>query len=265
MVIFGGSYGIGADIATFAARPRRRGVHLQPLLDQHPRRAARPTSAGRDRRRCWPRPTASTSWSTPRPCCPAGNLVETSEETIYAATEINYLAPVLLAQEFFPHLRAHPRQPAELHLQLLHPRAQRLQPLLLGEGGRGQPDPGAGRRVVRRRRARSTASTPSAPAPRCAPRRSARSRPGTLLESTEVARRSLDVLISGQTGLIIDIRRDDPLDRRCRLHAAPTGGVLSPPRPARRSWRRAQGGLPQERRRVGRRCVASGAAGSRPS
>ena len=37
---------------------------------------------------------------------PRGDLVDTSEETVYAATEINYLAPVLLAQEFFPHLRA---------------------------------------------------------------------------------------------------------------------------------------------------------------
>jgi 2-C-methyl-D-erythritol 4-phosphate cytidylyltransferase len=36
--------------------------------------------------------------------------------------------------------------------------------------------------------------------------------PGTLLESAEVARRSLDVLVSGETGLIIDVRRDDPLD-----------------------------------------------------
>ena len=35
--------------------------------------------------------------------------------------------------------------------------------------------------------------------------------PGTLLESTEVARRSIDVLISGQTGVIVDIRKVDPL------------------------------------------------------
>ena len=36
---------------------------------------------------------------------PRGALAETSEETIYAATEINYLAPIFIAQEFFPHLR----------------------------------------------------------------------------------------------------------------------------------------------------------------
>jgi 2-C-methyl-D-erythritol 4-phosphate cytidylyltransferase len=32
---------------------------------------------------------------------------------------------------------------------------------------------------------------------------------GTLLSSAEVARQSLDVLLSGQTGHIVDIRRDD--------------------------------------------------------
>ena len=35
--------------------------------------------------------------------------------------------------------------------------------------------------------------------------------PGTLLESREVAVRSIDVLLSDETGLIVDIRRDDPL------------------------------------------------------
>jgi 2-C-methyl-D-erythritol 4-phosphate cytidylyltransferase len=36
--------------------------------------------------------------------------------------------------------------------------------------------------------------------------------PGSLLESAEVARRSVDVLISGETGLIVDVRRQDPLE-----------------------------------------------------
>jgi ribitol-5-phosphate 2-dehydrogenase (NADP+) / D-ribitol-5-phosphate cytidylyltransferase len=35
--------------------------------------------------------------------------------------------------------------------------------------------------------------------------------PGSLLESTEVAVRSIDVLLSPETGLIVDIRRNDPL------------------------------------------------------
>ena len=35
--------------------------------------------------------------------------------------------------------------------------------------------------------------------------------PGTLLDSDTVARTSLDVLLSAQTGHIIDVRKDDPL------------------------------------------------------
>ncbi len=36
---------------------------------------------------------------------PRGTLLETSEETIYAATEVNYLAPVFIAQVFYPLLK----------------------------------------------------------------------------------------------------------------------------------------------------------------
>jgi 2-C-methyl-D-erythritol 4-phosphate cytidylyltransferase len=37
---------------------------------------------------------------------PRGALTETSEETVYNATEVNYLAPIVIAQETYPHLRA---------------------------------------------------------------------------------------------------------------------------------------------------------------
>jgi 2-C-methyl-D-erythritol 4-phosphate cytidylyltransferase len=43
---------------------------------------------------------------------------------------------------------------AALHLQQLHAGPRRLQPLLLGQGGHRQPDPGSGRRVGGRRSAR---------------------------------------------------------------------------------------------------------------
>ena len=33
--------------------------------------------------------------------------------------------------------------------------------------------------------------------------------PGTLLSSEEVARQSMDVLLSGQTGHVIDVRREE--------------------------------------------------------
>ena len=33
---------------------------------------------------------------------PRGELAETTEETIYAATDVNYLAPIFIAQRFYP-------------------------------------------------------------------------------------------------------------------------------------------------------------------
>ena len=122
IVVFGGSYGIGADIAALAARARRRPS----------RRSAAPA----------PTPTSSaatTSSPSPSRCIaehgridfvvntagvlPRGSLLETTEETIYAATEVNYLAPVFIAQVFFPHLHRDRRQPAAVHLQLATPAA----------------------------------------------------------------------------------------------------------------------------------------------
>lgn len=103
VVIFGGSYGIGADIATLAAGygadvctfsrsstrthvERREDVRL--AVDQ-----VVETHGGMDL-------VVNTAGVLPR-----GTLLGTSEETIYAATEINYLAPIVIAQEVFPHLR----------------------------------------------------------------------------------------------------------------------------------------------------------------
>ena len=36
---------------------------------------------------------------------PRGTLVESTDETIYNATDINYIGPILIAQEFHPLLR----------------------------------------------------------------------------------------------------------------------------------------------------------------
>ena len=189
------------------------GVHVQPLHHQHPRRAPR----GHRRR-----PAARCSPSTGRidfvvntaGVLPRGALAETTEETIYAATEVNYLAPIFIAQEFYPHLARDAGLAAAVHLELLHPRPHRLQPLLLGQGRDGQPHPGAGRRVGRRPASGSTASTPSAPAPRCAPRRSARSRPA------RCSTRGGGPRVAGRAALRAD------RSRHRRPQARPDGGVL---------------------------------------
>ena len=140
MMVFGGSYGIGADLAALAASyggtvcsfsRSATGTHVERREDVA--KAVREVLAEHGRVDF----VVNTAAVLPR-----GNLVETSEETVYSATEVNYLAPVLIAQEVFPHLAA---------------------------------------------------------------------TKGSLLESREVAVRSIDVLLSNETGLIVDIRRDDPL------------------------------------------------------
>ena len=208
MVVFGGSYGIGADIAgwpsaygaqVFSFSRSATGTHVERRDDIAAAAEQVLAETGR-----------IDYVVTPPACCRAATLAETSEETIYAATEVNYLAPVFIAQVFYPHLRGDRRLAAAVHLELLHPRPQRLQPLLLGQGRDREPHPGAGRRVGRRRASGSTASTPSGPRPRCARKAFGEEPADTLLESEAVARTSLDVLVSDLTGHVIDVRREIP-------------------------------------------------------
>ena len=61
VVVFGGSYGIGGDIAELARAYGADGEDLLPLDHRHPRRAAR-RHRRRGRQRCSPRRAGSTSW-----------------------------------------------------------------------------------------------------------------------------------------------------------------------------------------------------------
>jgi len=102
VVVFGGSYGIGADIArlahgyganvcSFSRSTTRTHVErrddvrraLDEALAEHGSVDFVVNAAG---------------------VLPRGTLLETSEETVYSATEVNYLAPVFIAQEAYPHL-----------------------------------------------------------------------------------------------------------------------------------------------------------------
>ena len=118
---------------------------------------------------------------------PRGELAETSEETIYSATDVNYLAPIFIAQEFFPHLAASEWVAAAVHFVVLHPRPVGLLALLLGQGCGGQSDPGPGRRVVDRRGA-GELRQPGADRHPDATKAFGEEPAGTLLSSDEVAR-----------------------------------------------------------------------------
>lgn len=103
MVVFGGSYGIGADIVALAERFgatvrsfSRSGTrtHVERRADVVAARQKVLEETGRVDF------VVNTAGVLPR-----GTLEETTEETIYAATEVNYIAPILIAQEFYPYLR----------------------------------------------------------------------------------------------------------------------------------------------------------------
>src|SRR3712207_4326948 len=100
VVVFGGSYGIGADIVrlaesygatTFTFSRSATNTHVERRSDIVAACEEVLTATGRVDY------VVNTAGILPR-----GELTETSEETVYMATEVNYLAPVHIAQVFQP-------------------------------------------------------------------------------------------------------------------------------------------------------------------
>jgi len=208
VVVFGGSYGIGADIAeratelgakVFSFSRSATGTHVErredikaaiaQVLDEVDRIDYVVNTAG---------------------VLPRGDLQDTTEETVYSATEINYLAPVFIAQEFYPHLLASGGS-LLLFTSSSYTRGRRgyslyssakaavvnLTQALADEWA----DAGVRVNCINPERTGTPMRTKAfgeEPA-------------DSLLASIEVARVSLDTLISGTTGQVIDVRRVDPL------------------------------------------------------
>ena len=208
MVVFGGSYGIGADIGELAAKHGARVFSFSRSTTQtHVERRGDIQAAA-----------ASVLAETDHidfvvnsaAVLPRGDLVEASEETIYNATEINYLAPILIAQEFHEHLA---RSGGSMLNFTSSSYTRGRQGYSLYSSAKAA--------VVNLTQALADEWSASGVRVNCVnPERTGtpmRTRafgpeePGSLLDSAEVARRSIDVLISGETGLVIDIRKDDPL------------------------------------------------------
>ncbi|MGC4112784.1 MAG: bifunctional cytidylyltransferase/SDR family oxidoreductase [Nocardioides sp.] len=208
LVVLGGSYGIGADIAALAASygatvetfsRSSTNTHVErrndlvavadQVLERHGRIDFVVASAG---------------------ILPLGSLVETTEETIYAATEVNYLAPVFIAQVFYPHLvrtggglllftsSSYTRGRSGYSLYSSAKAAvvnltQALADEWAASGVRVNcvnPE-----RTGTPMRTKAFGEEPS----------------DSLLESTSVAQASIDVLLSEGTGHVVDLRKLDPL------------------------------------------------------
>jgi NAD(P)-dependent dehydrogenase (short-subunit alcohol dehydrogenase family) len=207
MVVFGGSYGIGADIAALASRlgadvftfsRSSTGTHVERREDIS--EAARQVMEKTGRVDF----VVNTAGVLPR-----GELLDTSEETIYSATEINYLAPIFIAQVFFPLLKetagsmllftsssyTRGRSGYSLYSSAKAATVNLTQALADEWAGEVRVNCINPERTGTPMRTKAFGQEP----------------PGSLLESEVVAQTSLDVLLSPQTGHIFDVRKDDPL------------------------------------------------------
>ena len=208
VVVLGGSYGIGADIAALAAEHgatvetfsrSSTGTHVERRADLVA--AAEQVSEKHGRIDF----VVATAGILPR-----GLLLETTEETMYAATEVNYLAPMFIAQVFFPHLQQ-TRGSLLLFTSSSYTRGR--------SGYSLYSSPKAA--VVNLTQALADEWAESGVRVNCVnPERTGtpmrtkafgEEPPESLLDSRFVAEASIDVLLSEGTGHVIDLRKLDPL------------------------------------------------------
>jgi 2-C-methyl-D-erythritol 4-phosphate cytidylyltransferase len=207
VVVFGGSYGIGADIASLAeGYGATVFTFSRSSTNTHVERRADVAQAAKQVIEKTGRIdlVVNTAGVLPR-----GQLLETSEETVYAATDINYLAPVFIAQEFYPHLK-------QTHGSLLLFTSSSY---TRGRGGYSLYS-SAKAAVVNLTQAladewaadqvRVNCINPERTATPMRTKAFGKEPGGSLLDSMLVAKSSLDVLLAEQTGHIVDVRKTDP-------------------------------------------------------
>jgi len=208
MVVFGGSYGIGADMAALAEELGATVFRFsRSSTDTHVER--RPDVAAAARQVLAETGRVDLVVNTAG-VLPRGTLLETSEETMYAATEINYLAPLFIAQEFHPHLRAS-RGSLLLFTSSSYTRGRAGYSLYSSAKAavvnltQALADEWAGDGI------RINCVNPERTATPMRTRAFGEEPVDSLLESVAVARSALQVLLSEQTGHVIDVRKADPL------------------------------------------------------
>jgi len=208
LVVFGGSYGIGADIVRLAEKygattmtfsRSSTGTHVERKEDIVKACAEVLEATGRVDF------VVNTAGILPR-----GDLTGTSEETIYLSAEVNYLAPIHIAQVFYPHLRA-------TNGSLLFFTSSSY---TRGRGGYSLYS-SAKAAVVNLTQALADEWAIDRVRVNCVnpertntPMRSmafGQEPAGSLLSSEAVAETSLGVLVSGWTGHVVDVRREDAL------------------------------------------------------
>lgn len=220
VVVFGGSYGIGRDVAELA-----RGYGATVLV------FSRSTTRTHVERRedviaACERAVAETGRIdhvvNAAGVLPRGDLVDATDDVVQAATEINYLGPVYIAQTFHPHLRK-TRGSLLSFTSSSHTR---------GRGGYSLYS-SAKAAVVNLTQALADEWAADGIRVNCVnPERTAtpmrlnafgEEREGTLMAPRAVAEIAVDVLASTWTGAVVDARREDALSEAVRW--APVGGA----------------------------------------
>ena len=205
LVVFGGSYGIGRDIGLLAEEygatvmtfsRTGTGTHVERREDVA--QAASDVVAK----------TGQVDFVVVTAgVLPQGRLAEATEETVVNSTEVNYLAPIFIAQEFHQHLV---RSGGSLLLFTSSSYTRGRSGYALYSSAKAAvvnltqalADEWAGDGV------RVNCVNPERTATPMRSQAFGEEPPGSLLTSREVASQSLDVLASSLTGHVVDVRRD---------------------------------------------------------
>jgi ribitol-5-phosphate 2-dehydrogenase (NADP+) / D-ribitol-5-phosphate cytidylyltransferase len=225
LVVFGGSYGIGADVCeaarqfgatVFSFSRSQTGTHVENACDV---KAALEHAHDATGRIDFVVNTAGVLRT--------GNLADTDPETIKETVEVNYLAPVTIAQAAIGHL-ARTQGHLLLYTSSSYTRGRagyslysstkaavvNLTQALADEWS----ELGVKVNCINPERTRTPMRL----------RAFGAEPPGTLLSSMAVALTSIDVLVSDLTGHVIDVRRIDPL-AGARGYGQEEGGRSGPP------------------------------------
>ena len=209
VVVFGGSYGIGHDLAELAASYGANvASYSRSTTQTHVQRREDVAAAALDAvGRFGPVDFVVNTAGV----LPIGSLVEASDETIWSATEINYIAPVLIAQEFHPLLKAS-RGSMLLFTSSSYTRGRSGYSLYSSAKAatvnltQALADEWAADGI------RVNCINPERTGTPMRTKAFGQEPADSLLESVAVAKASLETLVSTGTGHVIDLRRLDPME-----------------------------------------------------
>lgn len=208
MVVFGGSYGIGHDIAQLA---KEHGCLVRTFsrsstnthVDRRHDIVAAHDEVMKDLGRI--DFVVNTAGVLPR-----GLLCETSDESVHNATEVNYLGPIFIAQTFHDSL-AKTKGSLLLFTSSSYTRGRSGYSLYSSAKAatvnltQALADEWAEEEI------RVNCVNPERTGTPMRTQAFGQEDPDTLLESATVAWSSLETLVGSRTGHVIDVRRDDPL------------------------------------------------------